>query len=227
MPEQIKVAVVDDHPLVREGIIHALTAFGDITVVGQGGSAGDAVRLIRTAQPDILLLDLSIPGLGLVALAEISSLHSPARAVILTVSEDSGDVLEALRRGASGYVLKGISGADLAAVLRRVHQAELYVSPELGGRLLSSLSRHRDDASGRASISLSSRERDIFRLVRRGCCNKEITNTLRISEKTVKHYMTGIFRKSGVRNRTELALLPGADPAGAVQSHKRDPASQA
>ncbi len=209
MPETIRVAVVDDHPLVREGIVHAISSSDDMQVVGQGGTAGEAVDLVRLIGLDILLLDLSIPGLGISALEAVNSLPVHAKVIVLTVSEDSGDVLEALRNGACGYVLKGISGTDLRDVVRRVHRAERYVSPELGARLLSDLSRN----TFRSSSSLSRRETDIVQLIRRGCCNKDIANRLRISEKTVKHYLTTIFRKLEVRNRTELALL---DPRSVV-----------
>ena len=209
MPETIRVAVVDDHPLVREGIVHAISSSDDMQVVGQGGTAGEAVDLVRLIGLDILLLDLSIPGLGISALEAVNSLPVHAKVIVLTVSEDSGDVLEALRNGACGYVLKGISCTDLRDVVRRVHRAKRYVSPELGARLLSDLSRN----TFRSSSSLSRRETDIVQLIRRGCCNKDIANRLRISEKTVKHYLTTIFRKLEVRNRTELALL---DPRSVV-----------
>ncbi|TNC68238.1 response regulator [Rubellimicrobium roseum] len=207
MVDQIKIGVVDDHPLVREGIVYAIGTSDDIQVVAQGATAEEALRLVRQHEPDILLLDLSIPGLGLVALREIKRLEIGTKVVILTVSEDNGDVLEALRCGASGYILKGISGTDLKDALRRIHGAEPYVSPELGARLLSDISRNLETVNSKRSNRLSEREREIFKLVRRGYCNKEIGNSLNISEKTVKHYMTNIFKKLDVRNRTELALL--------------------
>ena len=211
MPHMIRVAVVDDHPLVREGIIHAVGATGDdITVVGEGATAAEAVELVRTLAPDVLLLDLSIPGLGLAALGEMARMQFPTRVIVLTASEDSGDVMEALRHGVSGYILKGICGSDLKDIIRRVHRSERYVSPELAARLLSDLSR----PSVRPDDCLSRREAEIVRLVRQGCCNKDIAKHLDISEKTVKHYMTTIFRKLEVRNRTELAVLnPAARPA--------------
>ncbi|MDQ1901636.1 response regulator transcription factor [Paracoccus sp. WLY502] len=213
MLHPIRVAVVDDHPLVREGIIHAIGASAeDITVVGEGATAAEAVELVRTLAPDILLLDLSIPGLGLVALEEMARMQFQTRVIVLTASEDSGDVMEALRHGVSGYILKGIRGSDLKDIIRRVHRSERYVSPELAARMLSDLSR----PSVRADDCLSRREAEIVRLVRQGCCNKDIAKHLDISEKTVKHYMTTIFRKLEVRNRTELAVLnPASRPAPA------------
>lgn len=208
MRQSIRVAVVDDHPLVREGIVHVIAAAADdMEVVGQGATATEAVALVRERVPDVLLLDLSIPGLGLTALGEMAAMQSPTKVIVLTVSEDSSDVLEALRQGASGYVLKGISGSDLREIVRRVHRSEGYISPQLGARLLSDLSRNpvRRDC-------LSKRETEIVQLVRRGCCNKEIAKRLEIGEKTVKHYMTTIFRKLDVRNRTELALRDPSRP---------------
>ena len=215
MLPSIRVAIVDDHPLVREGIIHAIgAADDDIMVVGEGATAAEAVELVRTLTPDVLLLDLNIPGLGLVALGEIARMQFPTRVIVLTVSEDSDDVMEALRHGVSGYVLKGIRGSDLKDIIRRVHRSERYVSPELAARLLSDLSR----PSIRPDDCLSRRESEIFRLVRRGCCNKDIAKHLGISEKTVKHYMTTIFRKLEVRNRTELAVLNPAALSAPAQA---------
>lgn len=215
MLPSIRVAVVDDHPLVREGIIHAIgAAADDIMVVGEGATAVEAVELVRTLTPDVLLLDLNIPGLGLVALGEIARMQFPTRVIVLTVSEDSDDVMEALRHGVSGYVLKGIRGSDLKDIIRRVHCSERYVSPELAARLLSDLSR----PSIRPDDCLSRRESEIFRLVRRGCCNKDIAKHLGITEKTVKHYMTTIFRKLEVRNRTELAVLNPAARSAPAQA---------
>lgn len=206
MEETIRAAIVDDHPLVRDGIIQALERTSGISVVAQGGTAADAVRIAREHEPDILLLDLCIPGTGLAALAEISLAQLRTRVVILSMADDDRSVLAALRSGASGYILKGVGGPELREAVLRVHEAGCYVSPELGARLLAGISRSMEAASSRQRGGLSEREQEIVTLVRRGLCNKEIGTSLKLSEKTVKHYLTNVFRKLDVRNRTELAL---------------------
>ncbi|MBP1807419.1 response regulator [Rubellimicrobium aerolatum] len=207
MSDLLRIAIVDDHPLVREGVAHAIDGSGQARVVAQGSTAQEAIQIVRDHDPDVLLLDLSLPGSGLSALREIAQSGARTKVVILTVSEENGDVLEALRSGASGYILKGISGTELRSAIQRVHGAGSYVSPELGARMLADISRNVEVVNAKRSIRLSEREHEVCRLVRRGLCNKEIGSKLDISEKTVKHYLTNIFKKLDVRNRTELALL--------------------
>ncbi len=211
MTEPIRVIVADDHPLFREGVVASLRGAGDFVVVGEASDATDAVRSAREHLPDVALLDVTMPGSGLRAAAEIAA-HCPAtRIVMLTVSEDEDDLMTALKAGASGYVLKGVSARELAAVLRKVAAGEVYVPPALAGRMLRELSRPRvvspvDD--------LSPREREVLEHVATGLSNYEIGQRLSLAEKTVKHYMTNILTKLHVRSRVEAALL--AHKAGLV-----------
>jgi DNA-binding NarL/FixJ family response regulator len=141
MADPIQIVIVDDHPLFRNGVAQTLRAQPDFEVVGEGASAGDAVRLARELLPDIILLDVTMPGSGLVAAQAIAEACPVTKSVMLTVSEHEDDVAAALKAGARGYVLKGISARDLVDVLCGVAAGESYVSPALAAGLLVQLSR--------------------------------------------------------------------------------------
>ncbi|AZO08823.1 MULTISPECIES: response regulator transcription factor [unclassified Mesorhizobium] len=206
MTAPIRIAIVDDHPLFREGVARSLGEIGGFELVGEGASAEDAEKLARGSTPDILLLDISMPGGGLNALASILAAMPEQKIVMLTVSETNGDVAQALKAGARGYVLKGVGSKSLAEILRDVANGQSYVSPTLSARLLSDLLQ----PSGRKPDPLSQltgREAEILRLVAEGLSNKEVASRLSLQEKTVKHHMTRVLAKLNVRNRTEAALL--------------------
>jgi two-component system, NarL family, nitrate/nitrite response regulator NarL len=208
MPESLHVAIVDDHPLFREGVAHILSAQPDIEVVGEGESAADAIRIAAECMPDIMLLDVSMPGGGLNAVREIATAYPVITLVMLTVSEEEDDVTAALRAGARAYVLKGVAARELVRILRAVAAGDVYVTPYLAASLLFELT------GGKASVTapsplegLTERERQILERVAAGDSNKEIGAQLHVSEKTVKHHMTNILQKLQVRNRVEAALL--------------------
>ena len=209
MPDRIQVAVVDDHPLFREGVANTLAASPNIEVVGQGESAEDAVRLAGDLLPDILLLDISMKGGGINAAREISTAYPVVKIVMLTVSEREEDVAASLKAGARGYILKGVSARDLVAAVQSIHKGESYVTPTLAANLLLEW-REGPGAMDMPTTrldDLTGRERQILELLTTGCSNKEIARELDLSEKTVKHYMTNILQKLQVRNRVEAALL--------------------
>jgi two-component system nitrate/nitrite response regulator NarL len=205
LKEKISVAVVDDHPLFREGVTRSLAENNEIVVVGEGGSKEDAIYLVAAFHPDILLLDISMPGGGLEAISSILK-HAPAQKIImLTVSESSDDLSSALSRGAKGYALKGVGSKALAEIVRSVAGGERYVNPSLSARVLSqALTTKR---SGRIGIDqLTGREREVLQLVAEGLSNKMIALRLGLMEKTIKHHMTQILSKLQISNRTEAAL---------------------
>jgi len=214
--EKIHVVIVDDHPLFREGVAMTLGAAGDIEVVAEGASAQEAVRLASDLLPDILLLDIDIPGGGLAAAGAVAARSPVTKIVMLTVSEEEEHLLTALRAGARAYVLKGVSGRDLIGILRGVWAGEVYVTPALATSLLLEMSG--PDRAARAGgekaaeglhglDELTEREHQILELVAGGLSNKEIGAQLHLTEKTVKHHMTNILQKLQVRNRVEAALL--------------------
>jgi DNA-binding NarL/FixJ family response regulator len=202
----IRIAIVDDHPLFREGVARSLGEIGGFELVGEGASAEDAERLVRTSTPDILLLDISMPGGGLSALASILSATPEQKIVMLTVSETNADVAQALKAGARGYVLKGVGSKALAEILRDVANGQSYVSPSLSARLLSDLLQPTGSKPDPLA-QLTGREAEILKLVAEGLSNKEVAARLSLQEKTVKHHMTRVLAKLNVRNRTEAALL--------------------
>ena len=202
--EKIRVVVADDHPLFREGVITSLSSMPDIEVVGQADDATEAVRLVREELPDLALLDVTMPGGGIEAARKIAAACPATRIVMLTVSEDEDDLLEAMKAGASGYVLKGVSARELASVLRSVSAGEVYVAPSLAFGLLREMSKPRPSDP---LAELSARERQVLELVGNGMSNQEIGLKLGLAEKTIKHYMTNILTKLQVRSRVEAALL--------------------
>ena len=203
MSEAIRVVVADDHPMFRAGVVASLAAADGIEVIAQASDAEEAVALVRTHLPDIVLLDVAMPGGGLNAAREISAACPATRVVMLTVSEDEDDLMEAMKAGAAGYVLKGASAAELTSVVRSVCAGEVYVVPALAWGLLREMSKPRPTPLD----ELTAREREVLQLVAEGLSNQEIGQRLSLAEKTIKHYMTNILGKLQVRSRVEAALL--------------------
>jgi DNA-binding NarL/FixJ family response regulator len=205
MSEAIRVLVVDDHPLFRQGVAHSLAATNDFTVVGEAGSGEEALQLARELLPDIVLLDISMPGWSGFVTAEKIATACPASAIVmLTVSEDQDKLLAAFKAGARAYVLKGVSPRKLADVLCAAVAGEVYVSPPLAAEMLASLTRSR---APDPLQELTEREREILGLIGTGLTNREIGQRISLSEKTIKHYVTNILQKLQVRSRVEAALL--------------------
>jgi len=198
----IRVAVVDDHPLFREGVTRSLRETGGFEIVGEGSTKEDALQIAAEKQPDIVLLDISMPGGGLNALAAMLDDRPDQKIVMLTVSESSDDVATALNNGAKGYVLKGVGAKALVEILNTVAAGESYVSPTLSARVLSALS----GGASHPIAELSGREREVLTLVAAGLSNKRVALKLDIHEKTIKHHMTRILAKLQVSNRTEAAM---------------------
>ena len=207
MSELVRVLIADDHPLLRDGVARTLEESRLFAVVGQCDAAEDAVRLAESLRPDIALLDISMPGGGLAAARRIGELAPAVKVVMLTVSEAGDDIMEALRAGAKGYVLKGVGSAMLVDILAGVARGESYVSPSLAARLLTEMRIGGRSPAEDPLASLTGREEQILRLVADGLSNKEVGLKLDLQEKTVKHHMTRILSKLQVRNRTEAAVL--------------------
>lgn len=206
--DRIRIAVADDHPLYREGVARSLADDAAFAVVGQAADADAAVDLVQRLAPDIVLLDISMPaGGGISALRRIMALPAPPKVAMLTVSEDDDDVMQALKAGAVGYILKGVGSRELLSIVRDVARGQSYVSPTLAARILSAMREGAERRSGNPMDDLSKREEDILKLVAEGKSNKEVGRALDLQEKTVKHYMTAILQKLHVRNRVEAAVM--------------------
>lgn len=203
----IRVAVVDDHPIFREGVASCLMDIGGYDIVGKGGSCEDALAIAQQANPDVMLLDISLPGGGLNAVASILDRRPAQKIIILTVSESHSDIATALKLGAKGYVLKGVGSRMLSEILRAVQGGEMYLSPTLSARMIAGLS-HAPASTGSAGVGeLTEREHAVLRLVAAGLSNKRIARDLDLHEKTIKHHLTRIFTKLNVSNRTEAAMV--------------------
>src|SRR5215813_12481410 len=206
MPCAIRIAVIDDHPMFREGAMQIFAGLDDMEVVAEGATAADALRLAKQFHPDVMLLDISLPGGGLEAAAGIARACPNVRTVMLTASESELDVAAALQAGARGYILKGSSGAEVVETVRAIFRGESYVAPSLAARLLIQMGKRTEVATSKPANDLTAREEEILSLVSSGMTNKEIANRLHLTERTVKHHMTSIMRKSNVRNRVEAML---------------------
>lgn len=199
------ILVADDHPIFRDGLVKSLEENGTFTVTGVASSAMEAIDLAATLKPDIALLDLSMPGGGLSAVAQIASLNHAQHIAMLTVSEDGENVAEALRLGAKAYILKGVSAQELRDILSDVAKGETHVAPSLAAKILAFMRQQQSETS--PLDDLTKREEDILRYVSIGQTNKEVADALGLQEKTVKHYMTTILEKLHARNRVEAALI--------------------
>lgn len=205
MNEPIRVLVADDHPLFREGVVHRLAAEPDMNVVAQAESGEEALQLARDLLPDIVLLDITMPGWdGLTTAAKIATACPATKIVMLTVVEDEDTLLAAFKAGARGYVLKGVSARELASVVRATAHGEVYVSPSLAAGMLMALTRGRP---ADPLEELTARELEILQLVGQGLTNRKIADQLHLSDKTIKHYITNILQKLQVRTRVEAALV--------------------
>lgn len=204
MPERLRVVVADDHPLFREGVVHSFSFEPDIEVVGEASNAEEAVSLTTQLLPDLVVLDLGMPeGGGIAATGRIAA-SCPATAIlILTVSADPDDLLQALKAGARGYVLKGVPAHGLIHAVRAVAAGEVYVAAALASSILHEMTRPSIDPFEK----LTERELEVLELVAKGQTNREIGEQLYLAEKTVKHYMTNVLQKLHVRSRLEAALL--------------------
>lgn len=202
---RISIAVVDDHPILRHGLAAVLRNEPRFRFVAEGGSATEALQIAELHRPDIIILDLNIPGGGIEALKQIVLEFPSVRCIILTVCDSGDTAIGALNAGAQGYILKGVSGADLKSAILTVFNNESFVSPEFATKMLLAAQSRSQDTSI-ADSRLSFRESQILREVAAGLSNRMVAEKLSISEKTVKHYMSSIMQKYGVSNRVSAVI---------------------
>ena len=205
--------LIDDHTLLRRGLVALLSQQPDLRVVGEAGDAAEALRLLPALRPDVILLDNHLPGVrGVDAIAGLREASQGSRVLMLTVSEDGQDLAAALRNGAQGYLLKTIDGDLLAQAIRRAARGEPVVSPEMMGKLVAAFQSQGaptpeplPEEEEPASV-LSPREEDVLREIARGLSNKEIARALDIAETTVKIHVQHILRKLGLSSRVQAAV---------------------
>lgn len=204
MNEPIRILVADDHPVVREGLVAILSTQPDFDVIAEATNGAQAVELAASRHPDVLLLDLEMPKLdGLGALRRIRETDPQARAIIFTVFDTDERIVEAVRLGAQGYLLKGAPRDEIFNAIRIVHQGGSLLQPVVASKLL----RYMSGESQRNADALTEREIEVLGLLAQGRTNREIADRLFISERTVKFHVSSILSKLGATNRTEAVAI--------------------
>jgi two-component system, NarL family, response regulator LiaR len=202
MTERITVLIADDHPVVRQGLRTFLEVQDDVELAGEASDGAEAVELARQSLPDVVLMDLVMPGVdGIEATRRIRDLSPSTKVIVLTSFDDDERVFPAIKAGAAGYLMKDVPPAELAEAVRRVHRGEALVAPSVAAKLM-------QEVAGRkpAGANLTERELDVLRLVARGLSNKLIARELVVSEKTVKTHVSNILAKLHLADRTQAAL---------------------
>lgn len=211
-PVRIRVAIADDHPIVRDGLRKLLSLEDDIEVVGEAGDGREVVELVEQVEPDVLLLDLRMPGLdGLSAMQALQHAKKRTRVVVLTASDDKNEFVQAMKLGCSGIVLKQTAPELIVKSIRKVHAGEIWLDSNTTAAVMRQFASPEDTGAApggktRERSPLSAREREIVALVAQGYKNKEMAEKMFISEQTVKNHLHNIFDKLGVSDRLELAL---------------------
>lgn len=200
MTDDIKVLIVDDHPVVRQGLRTFLDLQDDITVIGEAFDGASCVAEAERLRPDVILLDLRMPGTdGVFALRGLRDRANPARVLVVTSFADPSAIVPAVRAGAAGYVYKDVDPRALATAIRSVHAGHVLLHPDVARLLAEGDSRPSD-------LKLTSRESEVLEAVVRGLSNREIAKKFDLSEKTVKSHMSAILAKLGLQDRTQAAL---------------------
>src|SRR5579864_9103221 len=212
--EPIRTMIVDDHALFRRGLEMVLEGEADIELVGQASDGAEAVEKAAESLPDIVLMDIRMPrSNGIEACRAMKEAAPSAKIVILTISDEEEDLFEAIRAGASGYLLKDIPLDELAGSVRAVHEGQSLINPSMAGKLLSEFATlaKRDSDEGPAKHApapkLTEREMEVLRLVARGMNNRDIAKELFISENTVKNHVRNILEKLQIHSRMEAVMI--------------------
>ncbi|MBI3301004.1 MAG: response regulator transcription factor [Deltaproteobacteria bacterium] len=199
------IVLADDHKVVRQGLRALLEAEPDFRLIGETGDGLEAVRLVERLQPDVLVLDLSLPSLhGLEVIREVRKHSLQTRVVILSMYSSDAYVLQALKNGAAGYVLKDSNAAILIQAIREVAAGRRYLCPELSARVIDAYVDHAIDATPDKYESLTTREREVLHLVAEGYANAQIAARLFLSPRTVETHRANLMRKLGLRNHIDL-----------------------
>lgn len=201
-----RIGLVDDHPIVLSGLEDLIQKTGKYDVVASGKCAEDACSIARIHDPDLMVVDLQMPGDVLTSIAKITAHRDAPRVLVFTASNRLEDCAQAMSNGAMGYVVKGSSGGELFHALESLALGEEYVSPCIALKMMRESRKPRNERTQVDTICLSHREDQIIAHLMRGASNKEIADQLQISEKTVKYYMTQIMQKFNVTNRLSVVL---------------------
>ncbi|WP_276356473.1 response regulator [Cohnella caldifontis] len=204
----LKIVIVDDHPMFRHGVRTLLSTTPDLQVVGEAGNGEEAVALAESLQPDVMLMDIRMPGMSGMEVTRRIAAKSPAiRILVLTMFEDDASVFTAMRSGAKGYVLKEADKDELLRAIRAVGNGEAIFSPGIAARMIEYFAISRPAASAELFPELSAREREVLYLMTEGLSNAAIASKLDISGKTVANYIANILNKLQVQDREEAMRL--------------------
>jgi DNA-binding NarL/FixJ family response regulator len=216
---EIRILIADDHPLFRDGMHGLLDSVPDTGVVGEATSGDEAVRQAATLQPDVILMDIKMPGInGIAATREILAASPHIGILMVTMLEDDESVFAAMRAGARGYVLKGANQADILLAIRAVARGEVIFGPGIAMRLLRFFSTTRPHAPQRVFPDLSERETELLALMAQGKSNQEIADQLGLTLKTVRNHVSNIFSKLQVADRAQAILRAREAGLGHEQS---------
>ncbi|MFZ7101893.1 MAG: response regulator [Peptococcaceae bacterium] len=204
----IRLLIVDDHALLREGLVKIVSLEEQIEIVGEASRGNEAVQLARELKPDVILMDINMPGINGIEATKLIKAEMPNIGIIaLTIHDDEEYIFELIRVGISGYVLKDIQPERLIAAIKDVAEGKSVIHPDITAKLLGEFNRLSERKLRSSSYDeLTIREIDVLQLIAKGLTNKDIAQTLYISEKTVKNHITNIFRKLSVEDRTQAAL---------------------
>ena len=210
----IKIVIADDHALLRQGIKNVLSLEPDLDVIGEAADGEEAISKLESLKPDILLLDVNMPHMnGLEVTKRLKTAKSAVKIIILTIHDDENYVIEVIKSGADGYLLKDIEPGMLVKAIRLVYEGQSFIYPTLAKRLFGELSRQEERRlevpnmlERRKEERLTYREVEVLQLIGRGMNNQEVAQKLFLSEKTVKNHLTNIFRKINVVDRTQAVL---------------------
>lgn len=202
----IRVAIFDDHPIVVDGLRRVLAQNADMKFIGAGSDAAAAADCALANAADILLMDLNMAGDVCQTIARMRRFAPGVQVLIFTASQEVQDAMQVLEAGARGYVVKGSSAHELTEAIRAVRRGDVYVSQAVAGRMIMAVQMAAQRRRETGDIRLNVREEQILKLLLTGMTNREIAGRLKISEKTVKHYMSLVMQKLNVRNRLEAVL---------------------
>lgn len=204
---KIRILIVDDHQVVRQGLRTFMELQTDMHVIGEAGDGLAAIELVRAHQPDVVLMDLVMPRLdGIAAIQQIKALGLPTRIIALTSFTEDDKVFPAIQAGASSYLLKDVSPDALADAIRAVHHGEARLHPDIARKLMEQVAQRGVSTHGPSAANLTDREVEVIRLVADGKTNADIAGILVISEKTVKTHVSNILSKLNLADRTQLAI---------------------
>lgn len=200
------IAFVDDHPILLSGVTHLFSANSEFRTVGVGTCAADILEIAKRDAPNVIVVDLNMPGKVLDSIAELVRQGAKTKVLVFTAMTSVDYAVAALEAGAMGYVLKGSSEEELIQAIRAVHEGDTYITPSFAAKVVTGLRTASLRRATAAALRLTSREEQVLRLLLQGKTNREIAEALSISDKTVKHYMSMLMQRLNARNRIEVVL---------------------